>query len=261
MARAVAARRHAGARCRLSRRLAPPRASSSNQQYYAWPAARTLVQLAAATLPLGAGGVDLAARAAGATVATLTPDGLAGAAFAVELAQAGAVAAVVAAAVRAGAVPEPALRADGAAAAWGVGGAAAALTIVSLLAGDGGGGATGEAVGVLARASTAGAAALLVASCVLAPLIEETIYRGVLLAALRGPLGGLGPGASVAVAAAAFAASHAAVAPGDLAPLAALGAVLGAVRLGPGGLAAAALAHGLYNLGAFSVALADAAPR
>ena len=233
MARAVAARRHAGARCRLSRRLAPPRASSSNQQYYAWPAARTLVQLAAATLPLGAGGVDLAARAAGATVATLTPDGLAGAAFAVELAQAGAVAAVVAAAVRAGAVPEP----------------------------DGGGGATGEAVGVLARASTAGAAALLVASCVLAPLIEETIYRGVLLAALRGPLGGLGPGASVAVAAAAFAASHAAVAPGDLAPLAALGAVLGAVRLGPGGLAAAALAHGLYNLGAFSVALADAAPR
>jgi membrane protease YdiL (CAAX protease family) len=114
---------------------------------------------------------------------------------------------------------------------------------------------------VLVRASTAGAAALLVASCVLAPLIEETIYRGVLLAALRGPLGGLGPGASVAVAAAAFAASHAAVAPGDLAALAALGAVLGAVRLGPGGLAAAALAHGLYNLGAFSVALADAAPR
>ena len=229
-------------------------ASPQREAWAAWPAARSFVQTATVAGVAGAAGVPALAAALHATPNTLGPDGCACAALAVEVAAGAGVVALLASRDDTAA---PLFRLDGAAAAWGVGGAlAAGVTVTaatSLLAAPDSA-ATDAAVGVLRSASPAGAAALVAASGAAAPVLEETIYRGIALAGLVD--GGVAAPAAVALSAALFAASHGAVAPADLPPLLALGAVLSLVWLASGGnTAASSLAHGLYNVGVLAVSV------
>ncbi|MEB3262863.1 MAG: type II CAAX endopeptidase family protein [Synechococcus sp.] len=82
---------------------------------------------------------------------------------------------------------------------------------------------------------------------VLAPLFEETLFRGVLLPVLARRLGG---GGAVLGSAALFALAHLSL--GELAPLFVLGVGLGWLRLRGGRLGACALMHGLWNALTFS---------
>lgn len=77
---------------------------------------------------------------------------------------------------------------------------------------------------------------------VLAPLFEETLFRGVLLPVLGR---WLGPGVAVVLSAALFAAAHLSLA--ELVPLFVLGCGLGLLRLRSGRLAATVLMHALWN--------------
>lgn len=194
------------------------------------------------------------AAALGTTPTALGADGCAYAACAIETAALVAVAALIASR------PDnarPLFRLDGGAVGWGVGGAVVATAAVAgaqTLLGSSDSAATATAAGLLRSASTGGAAALLAASGAIAPVLEETVYRGVLLAGLVDA--GVPAAAAAGVSAVLFAASHVAVAPADVAPLAALGAVLAATWLASGGnTAASVLAHGLFNVGVLVGAL------
>ncbi|MFM1812549.1 MAG: hypothetical protein RLZZ336_1487, partial [Cyanobacteriota bacterium] len=77
---------------------------------------------------------------------------------------------------------------------------------------------------------------------VLAPLFEETLFRGVLLPVLARRWGG---GWGVLLSAAAFALAHLSL--GELLPLFVLGLGLGWLRLQSGRLGASVLMHGLWN--------------
>lgn len=227
---------------------APCAALPQREAWAAWPAVRSFVQTASVAGVAGAAGVPAVAAALATTPTALGPDGCAYAALAVEVAAGAGVVALLASRDDTAA---PLFRLDGAAAAWGVGGALAAGVTVkaatSLLAAPDSA-ATEAAAEVLHSASTPGASALLAASGAVAPVLEETIYRGIALAGLVD--GGVATPVAVAVSAALFSASHGVVAPGDLPPLLALGAVLSAVWLASGGnTAASSLAHGLYNVG------------
>jgi membrane protease YdiL (CAAX protease family) len=81
-----------------------------------------------------------------------------------------------------------------------------------------------------------------VTAIVLAPLFEETLFRGVLLPALGRRLGA---GAAVVLSAALFAAAHLSLT--ELVPLFLLGCGLGLLRLRSGRLAASVLMHALWN--------------
>lgn len=75
-----------------------------------------------------------------------------------------------------------------------------------------------------------------------APLFEETLFRGVLLPVLGPWLGGMG---AVLLSAALFAAAHLSL--GELIPLFVLGTGLGLLRLRTGRLAASVVMHALWN--------------
>jgi membrane protease YdiL (CAAX protease family) len=77
---------------------------------------------------------------------------------------------------------------------------------------------------------------------VLAPLFEETLFRGVLLPVLGR---WLGSGLAVLLSAALFAAAHLSLA--ELVPLFVLGSGLGLLRLRSGRLASSVLMHALWN--------------
>ena len=77
---------------------------------------------------------------------------------------------------------------------------------------------------------------------VVAPLFEETLFRGVLLPVL-GPW--LGTSGAVLMSAALFAAAHLSL--GELIPLFVLGIGLGLLRLRTGRLAASVVMHGCWN--------------
>ena len=249
-----------------------------------YPAFRLLAQCLAVTLPLGVGGVDLVGRAIFRLPApALSPDQAASAAVATEALTLAAVVGLFSAAGRRaeGGVRLPMYEASLESVLSGVGGAVggAALAAAFSLAWDAVSATPGaaldspttDAVGALLRAaSPGGAAALVTASALLAPAVEELVYRGAVLAALLD--GGVGPPAAVALASAAFAASHAAVAPADTPALFGLGLGMGAAGLaggrgqgGDGGgparvdLGAATLAHGLYNLSVLAATAAAAA--
>jgi len=215
-----------------------------------YPAARLLAQCLALSLPLGVGGVDLVGRALwGLPAGALSPDQ---AGFAAALTEAATLAGVAALFTAAAARPEggvrlPRFTASLESVGVGVVGAAlgglaaavasvavAALTTTPLPAALESA-ATAGVAGLVATASPGGVAAFLSASTALAPCVEELLYRGLLLPALLD--GGLGRGPAVVLAAAAFAASHAAVAPSDVPALAGLGLVLGWAALAGGGLA------------------------
>jgi membrane protease YdiL (CAAX protease family) len=77
---------------------------------------------------------------------------------------------------------------------------------------------------------------------VLAPLFEETLFRGILLPVLGQRLGGT---AAVGISAAVFALAHLSL--GELMPLFVLGVGLGLLRWRSGRLASAVIAHALWN--------------
>jgi membrane protease YdiL (CAAX protease family) len=77
---------------------------------------------------------------------------------------------------------------------------------------------------------------------VLAPLFEETLFRGVLLPVLAQRLGGLG---AVLASAAVFALAHLSL--GELVPLFVLGVGLGLLRWRTGRLAPGVFMHGFWN--------------
>jgi len=77
---------------------------------------------------------------------------------------------------------------------------------------------------------------------VLAPLFEETLFRGILLPVLGQRLGGT---AAVAISAAVFALAHLSL--GELMPLFVLGIGLGLLRWQSGRLASSVIAHALWN--------------
>ncbi len=105
-------------------------------------------------------------------------------------------------------------------------------------------GAASNALVVRAAAGgPAGVAALLVSTCVLAPVFEETVFRGVLLASLTRWLPGP---AAVAASAVAFAAVHQHGAADSL-QLLALGGVAGVAYCRTRNLAAPILVHALFN--------------
>ena len=83
---------------------------------------------------------------------------------------------------------------------------------------------------------------LALTAVVLAPLFEETIFRGALLPVLAARLGPLG---GVLLSGLLFAMAHISV--GELAPLTVLGVGLGLVRLRSGRLWPSVLMHGLWN--------------
>ena len=83
---------------------------------------------------------------------------------------------------------------------------------------------------------------LALTAVVLAPLFEETIFRGALLPVLAARLGQLG---GVLLSGLLFAMAHISV--GELAPLTVLGVGLGLVRLRSGRLWPSVLMHGLWN--------------
>ena len=83
---------------------------------------------------------------------------------------------------------------------------------------------------------------LALTAVVLAPLFEETIFRGALLPVLAAKLG---PLVGALVSGLLFAMAHISV--GELAPLTVLGVGLGLVRLRSGRLWPSVLMHGLWN--------------
>jgi membrane protease YdiL (CAAX protease family) len=85
-------------------------------------------------------------------------------------------------------------------------------------------------------------AALVLTATVLAPVFEETLFRGVLLPVLGRRLGG---GWAVLLSALAFGLAHGSLS--ELAPLALLGLALGWLRLGWGRLAPCVLMHAFWN--------------
>lgn len=100
------------------------------------------------------------------------------------------------------------------------------------------------------RADTGlGVALLVLSTCVAAPLVEETLYRGVLLPAL----GSLGTTSAVVASAVVFAAAHLQLLqfPG----LVAIGLVLGVLRVVTGALVAPVAAHVGFNVTAVVVLL------
>ena len=109
------------------------------------------------------------------------------------------------------------------------------------LVGDPGG--SNPLLGVVLGSRDPPALALLaLTAVVLAPLFEETIFRGALLPVLATRLGPL-PG--VLLSGLLFAMAHISV--GELAPLTVLGVGLGLVRLRSGRLWPSVLMHGLWN--------------
>lgn len=95
---------------------------------------------------------------------------------------------------------------------------------------------------VLTTPSSAALLLLGLTALVLAPLFEETLFRGVLLPVLARRWGG---GWGVLLSAAAFALAHLSL--GELLPLFVLGLGLGWLRLQSGRLGASVLMHGLWN--------------
>ena len=95
---------------------------------------------------------------------------------------------------------------------------------------------------VLTTPSTVALLLLGFTALVLAPLFEETLFRGVLLPVLARRWGG---GWGVLLSAAAFALAHLSL--GELLPLFVLGLGLGWLRLQSGRLGASVLMHGLWN--------------
>ncbi len=95
---------------------------------------------------------------------------------------------------------------------------------------------------VLTSADPLALACFAFTALVVAPLFEETLFRGVLLPVAGQRLGGL---AAVVLSAAVFAVAHLSL--GELAPLFVLGLGLGWLRWRSGRLASAVLMHGLWN--------------
>jgi membrane protease YdiL (CAAX protease family) len=95
---------------------------------------------------------------------------------------------------------------------------------------------------VLTNANPLALALLASTALVLAPLFEETLFRGVLLPVLARHWG---QGSAVLASAAFFALAHLSL--GELAPLFVLGLGLGWLRLQSGRLGASALLHSLWN--------------
>ena len=95
---------------------------------------------------------------------------------------------------------------------------------------------------VLTSADSRALACLAFTAIVLAPLFEETLFRGVLLPVIGQRWG---PGRGVLVSAAIFALAHLSL--GELVPLFLLGLGLGWLRWRTGRLAAPVLMHGLWN--------------
>ncbi|QPN66808.1 CPBP family intramembrane glutamic endopeptidase [Synechococcus sp. CBW1006] len=100
---------------------------------------------------------------------------------------------------------------------------------------------------VLTSGNSAALLCFAATAMVLAPLFEETLFRGVLLPVLARRLGGTG---GVLGSAALFALAHLSL--GELAPLFVLGLGLGWLRLRSGRLGACVLMHGLWNALTFS---------
>ena len=95
---------------------------------------------------------------------------------------------------------------------------------------------------VLTSSSRSALLVLASTALVLAPLFEETLFRGVLLPVLATRWGG---GWAVLISAASFALAHLSL--GELLPLFVLGLGLGWLRLQSGRLGACVLMHGLWN--------------
>jgi membrane protease YdiL (CAAX protease family) len=95
---------------------------------------------------------------------------------------------------------------------------------------------------VLTSADPLALACFAFTALIVAPLFEETLFRGVLLPVVGQRIGG---GGAVVLSAAAFAIAHLSL--GELAPLFVLGLGLGWVRWRSGRLASAVLMHGLWN--------------
>lgn len=95
---------------------------------------------------------------------------------------------------------------------------------------------------VLNRPDPLALACFLLTAVVVAPLFEETLFRGVLLPGLAG---WLGPRGAVLLSAALFAAAHLSLV--EWLPLFVLGCGLGWLRLRSGRLAPSVLMHGLWN--------------
>jgi membrane protease YdiL (CAAX protease family) len=95
---------------------------------------------------------------------------------------------------------------------------------------------------VLQHADPLALACFTITALVVAPLFEETLFRGVLLPALGPRLGARG---AVLASAALFAAAHLSLS--ELIPLFVLGTGLGLLRLRSGRLAPSVLMHGLWN--------------
>jgi membrane protease YdiL (CAAX protease family) len=95
---------------------------------------------------------------------------------------------------------------------------------------------------VLNSGSPWGLACFALTAVVLAPLFEETLFRGVLLPVLGQRVGGT---AAVLISAAVFALAHLSL--GELMPLFVLGIGLGLLRWSSGRLATSVIAHGLWN--------------
>ncbi|MCT0225145.1 CPBP family intramembrane glutamic endopeptidase [Synechococcus sp. CS-1328] len=100
---------------------------------------------------------------------------------------------------------------------------------------------------VLTSGNSAALLCFAVTAMVLAPLFEETLFRGVLLPVLARRFGDTG---AVLGSAALFALAHLSL--GELAPLFVLGLGLGWLRLRSGRLGACVLMHGLWNALTFS---------
>ena len=95
---------------------------------------------------------------------------------------------------------------------------------------------------VLTSADPIALACFALTAIVLAPLFEETIFRGVLLPVVGRSLGGV---VAVVVSAAVFAVAHLSL--GELVPLFLLGIGLGWLRWRSGRLASSVIMHGLWN--------------
>ncbi len=98
---------------------------------------------------------------------------------------------------------------------------------------------------------------MLIASGFLAPLVEEIVYRGILLPAL---LPRMSTTSAVGVSAVVFAASHASLA--RFWPLLCLGVVLGVlrVRAGGGNLVPCVVAHAVHNLVVLTAMMMSSGP-
>ena len=95
---------------------------------------------------------------------------------------------------------------------------------------------------VLANSNGLALLAFALTAVVLAPLFEETLFRGVLLPVLGRHMGGV---AAVGISALLFALAHLSL--GELVPLSVLGMGLGLLRWQSGRLGASVFLHGLWN--------------